>query len=736
MTQYLSHQGNPKEESKGLWECRTLNDSPCTPIEPALAPFTSMRFGSLTRSLISNLAETLRPTVRGLPFFLPGYLLLTMIVLAAPPASAQSASAPDLTQKSLEDLMNVEVTSVSKKEQKTSQVAAAIFVISRGDILRSGALNVPDLLRLAPGVEVAQLDASRWAISVRGFNGQESNKLLVMIDGRTVYNPVFAGVFWDSQNVPLDSIDRIEVIRGPGAAVWGANAVNGVINIITRKANDTQGASLSGGAGNDLVGPATVRYGGTARLVGAYRVYAEGFHEAAQRAADGSDGEDDWRLVHGGFRTDRSLSVKDSLTTEGEAYSGDGGELALVPVSLAPPLTSTLALREHYSGWNILSRWTRAISQTSQSSLQVSFDRTSRDDTTYAFNLNTLDIDFQQHIGWGSRQDFVWGLGYRVISTHTSPTFRISFQPKDRNLQLFESFAQDEITLIPKRLFFTLGGRLDHNVYTGFDFEPASQLVWTPNDHHTFWASASSADRTPARSDTDIRVNLEAVPGPGGLPLLVSYLGNPEQKNEHLTAFEAGYRDTISDRLSLDSAVFFNRYRDLTSVEPRAVHIETSPLPAHLLMPWTFANGLYGETHGMEVFANWQPLAAWTVSPGYSFLAMHIHKFTGSQDMTDGPGTEGTAPDNGASLRSQLDLPGHLQWNASAYFVDRLPAVSVPSYTRLDSGLTWLPGERWSFSVVGQNLLKSQHQEFAGVDSSVESGRIRRNAYARINWSF
>ncbi|MFP5227190.1 MAG: TonB-dependent receptor plug domain-containing protein [Acidobacteriota bacterium] len=324
---------------------------------------------------------------------------MTTIVLVAPPVRAQSTSAPDLTQKSLEDLMDVEVTSVSKKEQKASQVAAAIFVISREDILRSGALNIPDLLRMVPGVEVAQLDASRWAISVRGFNGQESNKLLVMIDGRTVYNPVFAGVFWDSQNVPIDSIDRIEVIRGPGAAVWGANAVNGVINIITRNASDTQGASLSGGAGNDLIGPATVRYGGTSRLTGAYRVYAEGFHIAAQRAVDGRDGEDDWRLVHGGFRTDRSLSAKDSLTTEGEVYSGNGGELALAPLSLLPPVTSTLALRDRYSGWNVLSRWTRTFSSTSQTSLQVSFDRTSRDDTTYAFNLNTLDIDFQHHIG-------------------------------------------------------------------------------------------------------------------------------------------------------------------------------------------------------------------------------------------------------------------------------------------------------------------------------------------------
>lgn len=656
-----------------------------------------------------------------------------LLGFASLPAWTQQAA--DLTQTSLEDLMNLRVTSVSKKEQKTSQTAGAVFVISRDDIARSGALNIPDLLRMVPGVEVAQLNGSVWAISVRGFNGQESNKLLVLVDGRTVYSPIFAGVFWDTQNVPLDTIDRIEVIRGPGAAVWGANAVNGVINIITRSAEKTQGGYVTTGGGSNGAKPEMIRYGGKVASLGAYRLYAEDFQTTAQRALDGGNGHDDWRLVHGGFRTDTAINAKNSLTTEGEAYRGNGGELAYTPVSLSPPANAVPALRDRYSGWNLLARWSSIQSLRSETSLQVYFDRTTRGDTTYALGLNTFDADFEHHFGWAPRQDIVWGLGYRATSDHTTPTLRISFAPANRDLQLFSFFGQDEITLVPDHLFVSLGTRLEHNTYTGFGFEPTARLVWNPQSTKMFWAAVSGADRTPARSDRDIRVNYQAAPGPG-LSILVSDFGNPKQKNERLTAFEGGYRDTWSDKFSTDAAVFFNRYRDLVSVEPGPIRLESSPEPEHLLMPLTFANGFYGETHGVELFANWKPAGFWTLSPGYSFLALHMHRFAGSQDITNGPGTEGSVPQHQSALRSSLDLPGHWQWSASAYFVDRLHAVGVPSYTRLDSGATWQAGERCAISMVGQNLLRSSHQEFSGPDSSVLPGRVRRAAYAKFSLSF
>jgi iron complex outermembrane receptor protein len=661
---------------------------------------------------------------------------LTMIAFPAVPAHPQQSLNSDLTQTSLEDLMNINITSVSKKEQKTSQAPGAIFVINQDDIRRSGALNIPDLLRMVPGLDVAQIDAGKWAISARGFNGQYSNKLLVLVDGRTVYTPIFAGVFWDSQNVPLDTIERIEVIRGPGAAVWGSNAVNGVINIITLNAAGTQGGYLSAGIGDINTGSETVRYGGKTPRLGAYRVYAEGFHNDSLPALDGLDGKDDWRLVHGGFRIDSSLSTKDSLTTEGEADHGDAGEMATTPVSLMAPETETVSLLDVYSGWNLLSRWSHTISPRSQTSLQVYFDRSNRGDTTYALGVNTFDIDFQHHVAVGTQQDVVWGLGYRVSSDDTSPTLRIVFTPKDRNLQLFSSFVQDEITVRPDRLHMSLGARVEHNDYTGFGFQPSARIVWTPDGKNTVWGAISSADRTPSRSDTDIRVNYAALPGPGNMPMLVSLFGNPNFKNERLTAFELGQRNSWTHTLSIDSTIFYNRYRDLVSLEPAVARIETNPAPTHLLVPSSFSNGLYGETHGLEVFANWKLASFWTLSPGYAFFSMHLHPFTGSHDFTDAAGTEGGTPDHQAQLRSSVTLPHNLQWNASAYFVNRLPAVSIPSYTRVDTGLIWHAGERVSLSVEGQNLWKSLHPEYAGPSTTVQTDLMRRSAYAKITWSF
>jgi iron complex outermembrane receptor protein len=645
----------------------------------------------------------------------------------------------DLTQKSLEDLMNIGVTSVSKKEQKTSQVAAAIFVISQEEIQRSGALNIPDLLRMVPGLEVAQIDAGKWAISARGFNGQYSDDLLVLIDGRTVYNSEFAGVLWDSQNLPLESIERIEVIRGPGAAVWGSNAVNGVINIITKSANDTQGGFVTAGGGNTGQGPDSFRYGGKARSLGVYRVYAEGFHINSLPALSGGNGQDDWRLVHGGYRTDTAISVKDTLSTEGEVYQGNAGEIATTIASLAPPVNATLAMRDRYFGWNQLARWNRTISPHSETSLQVYFDRTKRGDPTYSIGLNTFDIDFQHHISWGMRQDVVWGLGYRVSSDDVSTTQRISATPQKSLSQLYSSFAQEEIAICPDSLHLTVGARLEHNIYTGFNFETSARLAWTPSSKNMLWSAVSGADRTPARFDTTIRVNYAAYPGSvqtGYLPVLVSLFGDPNYKNERLTAFEAGYRNAWTSRLSVDLTAFYDHYRNLETVEPQAASVEINPAPTHLLISSAFGNGLYGETHGIEVFANWKPLGNWTLSPGYAFYVAHLHTTVDSLDTSTVLGTQGGSPDHQAQLRSSVSLSPKLQWDASAYFVNRLPAQSIPSYTRLDSSLIWRTGEHASISLVGQNLLKKSHPEYAGPDSSVQSSLMKRSAYARISWSF
>ena len=660
---------------------------------------------------------------------------LVWFTLALLAAQAQSGQV-DLTALQIEDLMNVDVTSASKKEQKLSNVPAAIFVITKEDIHRSGATDIPDLLRMVPGLDVAQVNPGVWAISARGFNGEYANKLLVLIDGRTVYTPTFSGVFWDAQDVPLDSIERIEIIRGPGAAVWGANAVNGVINITTSTALETQSGVATATGGTLEHGSGMVRYGGLIGGHGAYRVFADGFQMGHFLTPDHHGAEDDWYRFHGGFRVDTKISFKDSLTIEGEAVRGNEGERATTIVSIFPPVNATLDLRDRFSGWDVLTRWKRVTSTGSETSLQVYFDRSNRGDTTYGLGLNTLDIDFQQHKVWGIRQDFVWGLGYRVTSDHTATTSRISFTPHDLTTQIFSAFVQDEIAILPDRLYVTLGTKAEHEYYNGFNLQPTARVTWTPDNRDMFWAAVSGAQGQPSRIATSIRFNYAVSPGPGNLPVLISLFGNPDQKNEGLTATEAGFRKEASDKLSFDSTIFFNRYHDLTSEEPGSPVLEMNPPPEHLLAPIYLANLLHGETHGIEMFANMKLADRWTISPGYAFLAMHLHRDAGSMDMTSVPQTEGTVPNQQAQLRSNVNLPWHWQWTTSAYFVGRLVAPRIPSYTRLDTNLAWQPWEKISLVLGGQDLLRDLHQEFSGPDLTRLPSLVPRSGYVRLTWRF
>jgi iron complex outermembrane recepter protein len=683
---------------------------------------------------ISPEIETRRVRQRGSGVVLA--LLVACPIVWGQDSQPAPAPAKDLTQVSIENLMDIEVTSVSKKEQKLSRTAAAIFVITQDDIQRSGATNIPDLLRMVPGLQVAQINSDNWAITARGFDGQYSNKLLVLIDGRTVYSPIFSGVYWNAQDVPLDTIERMEVIRGPGAAVWGANAVNGVINIITFKASSTQGGLVTGGGGSYEQGFGGVRYGGKIGSGAAYRVDAGGFDRGHFPNLAGQNGEDDWDTFRGGFRVDASVSPKDSLTVEGDTYRGSAGEMVNSIVSISPPLNGMVELRDRFSGWDVVSQWNHTVSEHSETSLEVYFDRSNRGDSSYGTGLNTFDLDFQHHVEWGSRQDFVWGASYRLSSDDIVQTSRIDFNPGDTNRQLFSSFAQDEIALEPERLYLTLGERLEHSDYTGFGWQPTARIAWMASDQNTFWAAASRALRTPTQADRGIRVNYFALPGPNSLPLVVSIFGNPHKQDEREDAYEVGYRTEFGKRISFDGTVFFNRYNSLTSVEPGAPFLETNGDPLHLVAPSTLANLLYGETHGVELSSNWKVSSHWTLSPGYTFLTMHLHRQADSGDVTTIAATEGQFPSHQAQLRSHVDLRGRWQWNTSAYFVGRLSAPGVASYTRLDSNLRWQPLERVSFSLVGQNLLRDHHLEYLGPDQTQQSSLIKRGVYAKVVWSF
>lgn len=654
--------------------------------------------------------------------------LLTLTAAFAVPARAQQKSS-DLANQSIEDLMNIEVTSASKKEQKMSEVPAAIFVITQEDIRHSGATNIPDLLRMVPGLDVAQINANTWAISARGFNLQFANKLLVLIDGRAVYTPLFGGVYWDTQDVPLEDIDRIEVIRGPGGTVWGANALNGVIEIITKKAADTHGGLIVAGGGTLAQGFGTAQYGGKLGEKSDYRVFTKYLNNGHLPGFDGQNAEDNWHLLHGGFRIDTRLSSKDSLTTQGDLYRGSEGSIIVHSV-FNPPDNLLVNRLAQLSGGDVLTRWHHEFSDRSDITVQFYFDRYARSGPDHREVRNTYDFDFQHHFAWGERQDLVWGAGYRHTGDQTVGTIDQSFVPADKSGELFNVFIQDQITLKPDRVYLTVGTKLEDNYFVGYDLLPSARIAWTPNSSNSFWAAVSRASRTPTRRDIGLSAVLAALPGPAEVVLL----GNPNIKSEHVIAYELGYRSQLNNRVSLDATIFYNMYSRLESVSPLPDIIQANP--PLLIHRKSFNDEIYGHTTGFEGALKWKVARYWTLSPGYAFLQMHLHNDSGSLDTTTALDMEGTSPHHQAQLRSYLELPHNFNWDASAYFVDRLPAPGIPSYTRVDSQLTWRARESLEFSIVGQNLLQDHHPEFNHALQSVNSSQGKRSAYAKFTWKF
>jgi iron complex outermembrane recepter protein len=670
------------------------------------------------------------------------YQLSMLVALALSMNIFSWAQAPpeDLSKLSVEDLMNVEVTSASKKEQKLSRVAAAIFVITQEDIRRSGALNIPDLLRMVPGLDVAQMNGSTWAISSRGFNGQYSNKLLVLVDGRPVYTPTFAGVYWDAQDLPLESIERIEVIRGPGGTIWGANAVNGVISIFTKKAAETQGMLLEAGAGNVAQGFGTVQYGGKFGDGTQYRFYAKYFNDSPLLDLNGQSGGDGWQQLSGGFRVDSALSPKDKLTVEGTFYDGLEGQYSAFLQGVTPQLNPAIHEEVDVDGGAIQAEWKHTYSDRTDSTLQVSFDHY-RNGISEPETDDSLNLDYQQHVALGNRHDIVAGLGYYHTSDTVQGNFAVTFVPASRTLQVFNAFVQDEIMLIPDRLYFTVGSKFEHDDYAGSEVMPSARVAWEPSNLNMFWAAVSRALRTPSRADTEGIANVESFPGSGGIPILLRYMGNPNFQNEALLAYEAGYRTTLNDTLSIDLALYFNDYDHLETAEDGALFSETTPAPVHLVEPLVAQNLMYGETHGLELAANWKVTHRWTLSTGYALEQIHMHVNPGSTDLTAAEALEHGAPLNSTQLRSHFDIARNLDWNTSVYFVDRLVnqgafATSVvPGYTRLDANLNWKIREGFSVSAVGQNLLQDHHVEFLGALGSLQSSELKRSAYVKFVWT-
>ncbi len=465
--------------------------------------------------------------------------------------------------------MKLKVTSASNKEQALSKVGAAIYVITREDIASSGANTIPDLLRLVPGVEVAQIDANQWAISIRGFNSIYSNKVLALIDGRALYQPSFSAVLWDQQDLPLEDVERIEVIRGPGGTIWGANAVNGVINIITRHSRDTQGGLVTAGAGSWRTGDGLLQYGGKIGSEGTYRAFGKYFDVGSSIFPGGQRANDAWHSWAGGIRSDWDLAPRDTLTVQGDLRETVAGGTSLATFSEPQPYQSIVNRPIHNTLGDVMGTWRHTLQGGSQTTLRVYYDHIRRDgEAGIDVSNDTVDADFEHHLAAGTRNDVVWGVGLRVHRDDFRPNGSHSFQviPQHRTVPLVSGFVQDEIRLT-NSLFLTLGSKLEHNDYTGVEYEPGAQLVWTPSERHTLWASASRAIRQPNRTDFGARFNVAVTPI-NGMPDLVTLSGDSSVKAEQLYDYEAGYRSQIHPRLSLDLATFLSYYHDLQTSEP------------------------------------------------------------------------------------------------------------------------------------------------------------------------
>lgn len=647
----------------------------------------------------------------------------------------------DLTTKSLEDLMNIEVTSVSKKEEKLFQTAAAVYVITSDDIRRSGLTSIPDLLRMVPGLDVARIDGSKYAISARGFNGRFANKLLVLIDGRSIYSPETSGVYWEVQDLLLEDIERIEVIRGPGGTLWGSNAVNGVINIITKRAQETQGGMVTAGGGTEERGFGSIRYGAKIDEKAFYRVYAKYFNRSGLVDALGVDTNDGNEAVSVGGRLDWQLTNRDSLTIEGDISHNKIRETPL-PVSPAAPFAPLTNRPADFFGGNLLGRWSRVLSERSDIALQVYYDRFSRDTFDLPERLDTFDADFQHHVVIGKQHNLVWGLGYRFVKheSDSSSVTPVQFNPKGESSRLLSVFAQDEVTLFKDRLRVVLGTKLEHfkeaeESESTFDAQPSVRLSWTPQERQTVWCAVSRSIRALARNDTDIRVNIAAFPGPNGTPAILALLGNDNFKSETVLAYEAGYRVQPNSKFSLDIATFYNFYDRLKTAEPGVPFFEPNPQPAHVVIPLLFSNLMRGETYGAETLLNLKVTNRWRLGGSYSFLRMQLHRYIQSRD-TLAEAAEGSNPQHQFQLHSYLRLPRNFELDASLYNVSRLASAQVPKYTRLDVRLGWQFGENVEFSVAGQNLLAGRHLEFGGNNVGVLPSQVKRSAYGKLTWKF
>lgn len=597
--------------------------------------------------------------------------------------------------------MDIDVYSASRRLEPLQQIPSAIYVLTGEDIRRARVTSVPEALRLVPGVQVARVDANKWAVSIRGFtggfdSGRTANKLLVLVDGRSIYDPLFSGTLWEARDVMLEDIDRIEVIRGPGGTLWGANAVNGVINIITKHARDTQGGLVAAGAGNEEHGFGAARYGWQARDNKRFtRVYAKSYARGAGFAPAGN-AHDETRMNQTGFRWDWDASAVDTMRVSGDLFSSESGQRD----------TAVTAQDVDHAGANLLAHWTRQLSASENIRVQFFYDRIKLDTLTLGEKRNTYDLEFQHSLALAARHTIVWGLGYRSTSDELRNTPLLTLLPTERTDQTKSAFVQDTITLAPDKLQLTVGTKYENNDYSGGEWQPNARLAWTPDPQQTFWAAASRAVRVPSRLEADLVS--------GG-----TRLGDDFQA-EHVNAYELGYRRLVTPNFWYDVATFYNLYDNLMTFESPTV---------------LFKNGMRARTYGVELAGRWQAAPAWRLDTAYTFLRANLTVEPSHTSLLAPETTEKSNPRHQWVVRSAYDIGRDLQFDAALRFVDDLPALNVPSYTTLDLGLSWFLRRDVELALVGQNLLDNHHPEQPVVPNRIGT-EVQRGFYTKLTWRF
>ena len=664
----------------------------------------------------------------------------------------------------LQEVLNLEITSVSKKPQTISRAAAAVFVITSEDIRRSGASTIPDALRMAPGIQVGQFSSNSWAVSSRGMDGRFTNKLLVLMDGRSVYTPTFSGVYWDIQDTVMEDIERIEIIRGPGASLWGANAVNGVINIITKSAAATQGGMVVAGVGDEVRGTGSVRYGGQLGDLGHWRMYAKGAdRDASQLKATGAAGDDDWQQQRLGFRADLTPTGRDAVTLQGDYYTGHSGQTSQLNF-LSAPYNLITGTTQTVSGGNLLGRWQHELSATDSFTLQGYFDHTERDWPALVDEVReTYDLDFQYRTRRFERHDLVFGAGYRLSRDRLTRSVSgipagalqyATFAPSSSSRALLSAFIQDDITLLPEKLVLTLGVKLEKNDYTGVESQPNARLLWTPNETTTFWGAVAKAVRTPSRIDQNSSTVNQTVLAPGHernptpYPLLLQGVG--QVGSESLVAYELGWKQRVTSAMSFDLAVFYNDYDQLRSGYFEVPLCQPSGMPislttgcsphtfttAYVLQTLSAGNASTARSHGFELSADWRPSHNLKFQAAYSGLSMKTRKPEGYF----GTDLDSSAPARQGSLRMMWNPRADTDVDLWLRRVGRLPEVTkgiaIPAYTELDLRLAWRPVKDVEVAIVGRNLLNNAHQEFASELLDVPQMQIERSVFGQVVWTF